>query len=260
MICEDFVNYAANKALRKLGIKEVPGKVAIVPEATYEFEEGATLFPAESMPFAEGETITITIDGVTYSEKAKLLATEGIIPFVYIGNPALAGEGDATEAPYLLFAQDATSVGTGYMFVLVVEDRTSTQHTVAVYKNEGTTTTPIDPKYLPSGGGGGLRTIKLTTPISLDTQFTMLSEDENRQLNEMDANGELAIIEFAITGENHDTETMRTICFAGGTLDETNYFIYTMAYYVIIARWGDEGWAAMVQNMLSQTATAKATE
>lgn len=149
MICEDFANYAANKALRKLGIKEVPGKVAIVPEATYEFENGGTAFPAESMVFTEGETITITIDGVTYSEKAKLIEAEGWLPTVYIGNLALAGAGDATEVPYLLFAQDTTSVGNGYMFVLVVEDRTSTQHTVAVYKNEGTTITPIYDKYLP---------------------------------------------------------------------------------------------------------------
>lgn len=157
-----------------LGIKEDTSKVVIVPEKQYTFQDRVADFPVESMAFSEGETIVLTIDGITYTGKAKTLIVDGIPPAVYIGNLSMTGIGDDSGEPYFLMAQDGTSVSEGYLLFLGITDNAAT-HTVHAYK-QTTVTTPISDKYLP---GVCLPVVELSTTISFDaTEPQALSTED----------------------------------------------------------------------------------
>lgn len=170
-----FWDVTTMRILRKLGgdIKRSAPTVAI-PKGSYEFFNGEYGAPSTQFPKA-GDLVTLTLDGVVYSEQAKE-STRDDVTYIYIGNGAMVGDdtGENYGAVYI-------SSYEAWLVFLVDEsnNQTTTTHTVELsFKTQ--TIVPIDPKFLP---GVCLPVVEITTLPTLGA--VPLSDAENAKLNEM---------------------------------------------------------------------------
>ena len=185
MICEDFANYAARKALRKLGVNEAPGKVFTFDGNT----EGRIVIPLGSdyycVKISDEVPDLHQISVVKMSDMAgnESLLDETInVIDVKAGDDSMFGAiGTAVlnrfETPYVVVITDtATSQIPETGLYVLYADSDGGGYISRIEFAE--TITPIDPKYLPSGGGGGLPVVEITSVKKTDGTTYALSETE----------------------------------------------------------------------------------
>jgi hypothetical protein len=100
------------------------------------------------------------------------------------------GIGEDTGETFLVFVGEDTTI---------VDKNLGTSATIS---QETETIHPIDPKYLPSGSGGGLPVVELETVIEIDaSEPPELSESDIAKLNEVYNGGtKCFVVSFPVTG------------------------------------------------------------
>lgn len=163
MICEDMANYAANKALRKLGIRTEETAQPVIAETPRQFNDGAATAKGLVEPTAPFMTVgnrnLVVWDGTPYvcvSEK------QGV--HIVLGNPVIGEWGNEDNGMPFAILADVEKDGSIFIsFYTYYGDYDF--HTVGVY-NLVETIHPISDKYLPEGfGGGGLPVVEIATNI-----------------------------------------------------------------------------------------------
>ena len=153
MFCEDMANYAANKALRKLGAKvekKIEANEAVIAETTRNIsnprENGWHVTRNTKLTLEEGVTYLFVLDGEQYVRQCKRISETCL----YIGNGAYGYE----------TLDEGSQIGgkdTGEPFCLVVGSgggmmsfETEGSHTYSLWTTTETETIhPISDKYLP---------------------------------------------------------------------------------------------------------------
>ena len=169
MFCEDMANYAANKALRKLGIKEEPGK----PLHTFELVDGRADID-KRIPLEIGTSYMVDLNGEKFTAVGSDL---GGYEGVYLGNLGGIGMPDVPDTGEPFFVGEMCEDGI-WTATAIVPD-ISGKLTVSTLGS----TSPISDKYLPANSsGGGLTVIEIETEVVDDTT-TMLSEADIAKLS-----------------------------------------------------------------------------
>ena len=141
----EYVDEAANEALRKLGIREEKSKNVYFPEQIFICDEEG-YYELSFYPEA-GKTYTVLVNGTEYKTKAIIATIEG--EDICLGNIGGLGLGfEDTGEPWAILHYPGASFS---LFVWI--DGTAQEITLSIYE-ETETITSIDPKYLPEGGVG----------------------------------------------------------------------------------------------------------
>lgn len=151
---DPIINSKLNRLLEGGGYSERKTSENILfDETPAYFSRGVNdLATTDEIPFTEGTVLAITWDGVKYTVKVKLFATdEG--DALAAGNLAPYGEKDTGE-PFIMMA--AVEGGTiGFVDIAAVNENKSVTHNIGIaVLTETETIIPINPKYLPEGGVG----------------------------------------------------------------------------------------------------------
>ena len=145
-----------------LGIREEKSEpVVVIPNGSYEFSTGGYEVLLAQFPKV-GDLITLTLDGVVYSETGKYVFM-GNISCVYIGNGVTFGEPDTGENYIAIFLEEEGVAG--IILLDEAENEINTIHTVELSFAAPPVITPISDKYLPTNLGSGLPVVELTTPL-----------------------------------------------------------------------------------------------
>ena len=168
MIGEEMANYAANKALRKLGISEKSERAYLLEETEIVAQDSDGYYFYGVAPaivtIPENKSFTVAYDGVTYECTAVTANVNAMVTGVFIGNLSLEYMGDDTGEPFLIMFLAANNSN---LFTV----KAPGTHTVAIY-TQTETITPIDPKYLPG----------VCLPVVEIADFTALTEAEQAKL------------------------------------------------------------------------------
>lgn len=163
MTCEEMAVYAANKALRRLGIEEESSKVLLDGELV---EESLEL--SKKIDFEAGKSYKVKLDNVEYTTLGGLIPQTG---FVFIGNPSIAdSDMDDTGEPFFCYSYDDED-GQGTAFVAI---NGATHVTISTPE----TITPISDKYLP---GVCLPVVEITSAEYSMENAVELSAKESAQ-------------------------------------------------------------------------------
>lgn len=190
MICEDMASYAANKALRKLGIKEGQSVTELLPKESATFDSG--FFSMASAGLKEGSSYVVHWAGKDYSCIAKVVDA-GDAKAIALGNLTMFGLDDTGE-PFIV-----TDTGTQTMFYdieAVMSGQSGAVGRVIGLSSVTETITPIDPKYLP---GVCLPVVELSTEVQYG-DMTSLSPEENAALTAAAEGGLPIVIGFNWNG------------------------------------------------------------
>ena len=138
-----------NRLKRDGGVGYTTGqKTVILPEQTVTVNEEIGGYVLDFAPVA-GKVYTVTVDGVEYKCEAKSTTMEGA-EIIVLGNGFMFGVQGNGEPWYIAYTAVYQMCAFGW------EEYKETDPTISIYEGEETIH-PIDPKYLPSGGGGGLK-------------------------------------------------------------------------------------------------------
>ena len=158
MFCHECGNYAANKAIRTLeergqiGRTERKGYVCFA-ESDFQFSGGyCPGIPGK--PFVDGDSVTVTWDGTSYTRTAKVFPFSDLAKGFYVGNISPLGGEDTGEPFALLSTYDDD--GKNFMEFIAVDAHNfegNSTHRIgcSVFAE---TIQPIDQKYLPESSGG----------------------------------------------------------------------------------------------------------
>ena len=173
MFCADTIGPLVKRVMRALGINPVQEKKWFIPEQTILVEYGEATF--NSMPEPPSK-IWVAFDGAVYECEAEYHVNGFVVNY---GNKDGYG-GENTGEPFWIQYNRTTS--SLRVFDLIGDPLAdSNEYTFGIYILEESTT-PIDPKYLPEGfGGGGLTSIELETALADGT--TQLSEADIAKLS-----------------------------------------------------------------------------
>lgn len=128
--------------------------------------------------FNVGNEYTVKLDSCEYRFECKqTLDDEGGV-VNYIGNEALL-HGDLFTAPITGGSFVAATLTIDGPIALLIIDRSGSAHATIASEKIHT----IDPKYLPSGSGGGLPVVELSGNIAFSEEATALSEENCAKLN-----------------------------------------------------------------------------
>ena len=171
MFLMDAIAPIANRVLRMMGIDTKKTNTWLWPEQKMvsDFSE-LTFKVGQQLP----NKIWVVLDGVTYE-------CEGVDNGAAIryGNLVSFGKENTGEPFALEFNKTSTNCYFGIFDpnnpAEGLDDR---EYTLGIY-TQTETITPIDPKYLPSGGGGGLPVVELSTEI---VNEAVLTADEGAML------------------------------------------------------------------------------
>ncbi len=183
---EEAVALASSKTMRKLGIREENGKGNLVVEKNdvpfVEPEEGAWINQEvynyeEFANIAVGKKYVVVWDGKEY-----ICTATGDIEMTFLG-VAMDEEGNPTGSEPFLFLLETDSTQ-GY--VTIIARDTKEKHSFAIYEYTETIH-PISDKYLPSGGGGGLPVVEITSVDmnNFGEDFYQLNETESATLDKL---------------------------------------------------------------------------
>ena len=152
MIGEEMSNYAANKALRKLGIREDKQTVYVVHDAQIAFDDGASnendgLVNPDSPIMTGVGSYHVIWDSKEYVCEPWTVSGNGN-KNVYLGNN-YHSSGKKEEDNGLPFYFDFLTLSNGTIRFHVLTDYGDySTRTISIY-TQTETITPIDPKYLP---------------------------------------------------------------------------------------------------------------
>lgn len=181
MFCPECGNHAANKAIRTLEERGQIGRTerkeyACFAESDFQFSGGyCPEIPGK--PFGDGDTVTVTWDGTSYTRTAKVFPFTDLANGFYVGNLFPLGGEDTGEPFALLSTYDDDGNFMGFIAVDVYNFNGDSTHRIgcSVFAE---TIHPIDQKYLP---GVCLPVVEVSTTLSTGA---FLTDEESAKLTE----------------------------------------------------------------------------
>lgn len=184
----DVLALAKINALKKSGGVgyEETAKTVVFQQNTltlpYDVGEGMAFHSSSPAPFeiVLGKEYEVIWNGDIYKLVGSYWGESAGFPAWYIGNPMFTG-GEDNGVPFTMFyiAHDS-----GTELCIYVLGTTETVTVSLSISTEAETVHTIDPKFLPSGGGGGITTYALKTVIDRNKEMQILSEEDCLFLNE----------------------------------------------------------------------------
>lgn len=160
-------------------------KTVLLPQTTIETvfveAEGLNIFQADPalVSVEANARVTVLWDGVEYACTASdKVAFNEVVSFVLIGNQGMAGLGDDTGEPFLIWCGEQTDLSSVRLYT-VITSVTDGEHALSITK-ETETIHLIDPKYLP---GVCLPLVELSTVIT--EEGVTLTDAEKAQVSEV---------------------------------------------------------------------------
>ena len=165
----EYVEEASNQALQKLGVKEESAKIIARFDLTA--TDGMTMYQElnTSIRLVAGKTYIVETDTGTYTDVCESMYDGACF---YVGNTAIVGgaDNDKTYGVLVLYEDDT-------WIVRAIDAACGSRMTISTPE----TITPIDQKYLPSGG---LPFVELeTVPSFKEGQPTALSKSDIATIN-----------------------------------------------------------------------------
>lgn len=178
----DVISLAKINELKKSGGVgyEETAKTVVFQQNTltlpYDSVEGAVCLMISPAPFeiVSGKEYEVTWNGDTYKLVGIYVSENADISYVFIGNPVITG-GENNGVPFFM---GFVSVGGKSEFAIYAIEATEDMTVSLSVSTEAETVHTIDPKFLPSGGGGGISSYALKTVIKGGTSVQLLCEED----------------------------------------------------------------------------------
>jgi hypothetical protein len=176
----------------------------VFPEDLAESEELNALFESGEI----FQRMIITFDGVEYKCTPQFVGGE--LP--YYGNLSIVGFGAEfdTGEPF------SVRFGNGSFGVSIPDTGSTFTHTFGM-RFERETITTIDPKYLPSGGGGGLTVVTLSTVVPFGEEGAELTIEEGNLFMEAYAKNLPVVCQFKALSSSGSTINNSVILYPQDT-------------------------------------------
>jgi hypothetical protein len=221
MFCEETASYAANKALRKLGIGEAKegAKLIDIPLSDEGYETVTGYDDDGVLRLIVGETYIIKTDSATYTDVCKPIYSgdDGSLLCTFLGDYRIGG--DVPEN----WDGGRYAVVCGEDFISAFD--VDKGRNISVFK----ASYPISDKYLPEGfGGGRLPVVELSTPILADGSPARFTDEENEALEKAALSGMPAVIRFPFSPDGEMAIKIACVANLMIMMEDTPVFGYRL--------------------------------